>query len=277
MRPRRECWGLFLFLIAAYTRLTGGATDMRFFAVGIATISLLASWPCNSAEIKGSTNHETTFNGEGFSCNIFLHGPIVAGDAAALRTVLQQGYTLPVLCLDSPGGNFSEGIALAQLLLETPTQTIVPAGAHCFSACAIIFMAGNSMSSKGAFPYSQNAVFNACENFNFWSQNLSAIGQNTTLQNSMIVLKMKGQLGIGTRYGAQIFRNHVCFLDYVEKWNIDYRPMGTLGSLDIGWKGDAAATIRRTEFPISEEPELKATTLFDWMVVPANTPIRDLR
>src|SRR5262245_30641935 len=52
----------------------------------------------------------------------------------------------PVLCLNSPGGNFMEGLRIAKYLLTVAADhevtTYVENGAACYSACALIFLAG---------------------------------------------------------------------------------------------------------------------------------------
>lgn len=46
------------------------------------------------------------------------------------------------VCLNSPGGNYLEGRQIAQLVHDTGLTTRIEAGAECYSACALIFMAG---------------------------------------------------------------------------------------------------------------------------------------
>ncbi len=51
--------------------------------------------------------------------------------------------------LDSPGGNFQAGIDIARIFDRNGVSTIVPEGAECLSACAVIFMAGTHLSMGG--------------------------------------------------------------------------------------------------------------------------------
>jgi hypothetical protein len=46
------------------------------------------------------------------------------------------------LCLNSLGGSFAEGLAIAKNI-ENGSKTLIPGGAQCYSACAIIFMGGS--------------------------------------------------------------------------------------------------------------------------------------
>jgi hypothetical protein len=71
------------------------------------------------------------------TCNVRLSGPIVAGDAARLGDVLAGlanetsasgfawGYTI---CLNSPGGSYQEGLAIAGLLLDRGLATMLKRG-----------------------------------------------------------------------------------------------------------------------------------------------------
>ncbi len=81
-------------------------------------------------------------------CNIRFDGTIQTGDAQKLRKLLPDDRAYsgvpPVLCLNSPGGSYEEGLKIAKFLLAANVSTGIERGAHCFSACAIIFMAGNT-------------------------------------------------------------------------------------------------------------------------------------
>ncbi|MDX2264321.1 MAG: hypothetical protein NW215_05065 [Hyphomicrobiales bacterium] len=55
-----------------------------------------------------------------------------------------RGGYLPHLCLNSPGGRFDEAVKFARAVRWTMDfQTVVEAGAECYSACAIIFLGGH--------------------------------------------------------------------------------------------------------------------------------------
>jgi hypothetical protein len=86
-----------------------------------------------------------------FGCDITLRGEIESGDRQQLERLQQEIWPGEsganegpgdggVLCLDSPGGNLAEAIAMASI---RNGPTIVPPGATCESACSIVFMAGN--------------------------------------------------------------------------------------------------------------------------------------
>lgn len=93
-------------------------------------------------------------------CRITVDGQIQKGDAATLLAMFEQtGYPTeysPIgrrICLNSPGGSLTEGLAMADLIAEWNFGTAVPDGASCESACAVAFMAGrfNNPEAGGAF------------------------------------------------------------------------------------------------------------------------------
>ncbi len=106
--------------------------------------SLLAT-PLSAAQIDVLDAHP-----EG--CTAMLTGQITAGDADLLRARLIGPGERPLyfnvtvtLCLDSPGGSFLEGLAMARHMREAGIATHVPAGATCLSACALAFMGGSQL------------------------------------------------------------------------------------------------------------------------------------
>ena len=97
-------------------------------------------------------------------CNFKLDGDIQPGDLAKLASARAQVEQLiarrlgndasmaeqwkansPVLCLNSRGGNFAEGLRIAKFLMNDVDGTVttyVMNRAECYSACGLIFLAG---------------------------------------------------------------------------------------------------------------------------------------
>ena len=48
------------------------------------------------------------------------------------------------LCLNSRGGSYEEGLAIAKFLTESTVGTALTPNAVCASACALVFMAGSA-------------------------------------------------------------------------------------------------------------------------------------
>ncbi|MBU0498697.1 MAG: hypothetical protein KJ558_05880 [Gammaproteobacteria bacterium] len=79
--------------------------------------------------------------------HVLLRGEIEPGDLAKLRVVLpDEAYNineLATLHLDSQGGNYVEALKISEFLLDAAIGTRIDENAECYSACAIVFMAGN--------------------------------------------------------------------------------------------------------------------------------------
>ncbi|GAB5449213.1 COG3904 family protein [Gymnodinialimonas sp.] len=94
-------------------------------------------------------------------CSLTLTGPINPGDAArveaALDPLIAELFNYPshllneqvVVCLESDGGDFLEGLRLAQLFHERTVTTRVSPNSSCISACALAFMGGRYDSRSG--------------------------------------------------------------------------------------------------------------------------------
>jgi hypothetical protein len=101
--------------------------------------------------------------GDGQACFLTLSGKVVKGDADKIADAIDKaqgegkmtGDIWPSVCLDSPGGSFSEGVEIGEQLYERGVGTRVPAGAKCLSACAFMFMGGRVKDDEidGAFRF----------------------------------------------------------------------------------------------------------------------------
>ncbi|MBO0905778.1 hypothetical protein [Jiella sonneratiae] len=89
---------------------------------------------------------------------IALTGTIAKGDAEKLVALVETlcrsrecdvQNTAAMLTLDSPGGTFTEGIALARAMREKNVASVVEAGHVCLSACALAWLGGSSFHATG--------------------------------------------------------------------------------------------------------------------------------
>ena len=63
--------------------------------------------------------------------------------AAALRAASAgNGQARPRIYLSSPGGSLTPGLNMGRMIREARLETFVPAGAGCWSACGLIWLAG---------------------------------------------------------------------------------------------------------------------------------------
>lgn len=127
--------------------------------------------PPISAVAAEITAHRDDF----LNCIVKISGPLETGDAVKLSAFMDRlvasgeydGLTASEysysrsnarfynekryrICLDSQGGSFTEALKIADYVSQA-LGTAIPRGAQCFSACAIIFMAGswNTESDEG--------------------------------------------------------------------------------------------------------------------------------
>jgi hypothetical protein len=104
--------------------------------------------PLSIPNVHAATVEETDLKQH---CSFTLQGPISDGDFAALREAFNRRSPIDPLdqragglCLNSPGGSYDEALKISELLYERGIATVVEDGAECYSACAIIFMAGTA-------------------------------------------------------------------------------------------------------------------------------------
>ncbi|MFI5410597.1 hypothetical protein [Kaistia sp. UC242_56] len=98
-------------------------------------------------------------------CRLELSGKIEAGDLTQLQALAKifdltglsdsgeaSNRDEEALCLDSPGGQYVEGRALAHFVHENGIATRLLPGAECYSACAVVFMAGRLVGGEEDYP-----------------------------------------------------------------------------------------------------------------------------
>jgi hypothetical protein len=78
---------------------------------------------------------------------LLLDGAIEVGDtskvADALNTLPAWAHGVPIVLLNSPGGNVEEALKISELFHSKPVHTVIFSNAKCASACgSILFIAG---------------------------------------------------------------------------------------------------------------------------------------
>lgn len=129
----------------------------RYLAVCLLSVLTLGLGP----SLQAAT---VTFQSERFSASkpfphLHLEGEIVPGDLQRLAQAVRQhvdcdpkilpdtGANCAVLTLNSVGGNYLEGLEIAQFLRKNAIASWVSSGSGCFSACAFAFLGGTGYSS----------------------------------------------------------------------------------------------------------------------------------
>jgi hypothetical protein len=91
---------------------------------------------------------------------IMLTGNISKGDAARVEKLV-EGEDSAIVFLDSTGGDYREGLALAKLFKQRKIRTAVSSGKSCLSACAIAFLGGAAYGEEGSEPFARSIAPNA--------------------------------------------------------------------------------------------------------------------
>jgi hypothetical protein len=90
---------------------------------------------------------------------ITLRGEVVQGDAGRFEDLakdicekhLDREIRSITAALDSPGGDYIEGLQLGNLFWRSGHQTLIKAGAECYSAAAFAFLGGTFFHAVGGW------------------------------------------------------------------------------------------------------------------------------
>jgi len=84
-------------------------------------------------------------------CDYMFTGPVEEGDAQSIDAMIPATADGSRLCLNSPGGNFVEGLRMFHTIWNKDSvATYVRSGDGCYSACAIAFLGGSLVVGTGA-------------------------------------------------------------------------------------------------------------------------------
>ncbi|MEX0347340.1 MAG: hypothetical protein AB3N20_20635 [Rhizobiaceae bacterium] len=134
---------------------------MKIACVIAAWLMLFAN--AHSAEVRlVSVKENDNYTSTDPNCNIVLSGVIDKGDAKRLSAVISENLIdsdrmrkvfFPVICMNSPGGSFTEAIKIISIIDDLAIGTMVRNGDKCESACALAFMAGNYPEEGNTYPW----------------------------------------------------------------------------------------------------------------------------
>lgn len=121
-----------------------------FLLASIIGCGLLSSDHSKAADIEISNSN---------LCKVKIRGPILKGDLKVFKELANavfddfgsESTASHMVCLDSPGGSFVEGIKIARYFYETGVGTVIDDGAICLSSCATIFMMGKAEGDEVSF------------------------------------------------------------------------------------------------------------------------------
>lgn len=127
-----------------------GQSGVRFLVGIVAGASLICDAFGAELHAVGTIN-----DGWGQIRQIALTGKITPGDATRLSRAV-TGEDSWIVVLDSPGGDYKEGLALAELFKQRKIRTVVRNGMRCLSACAIAFLGGSALGEEGTEPFARS-------------------------------------------------------------------------------------------------------------------------
>ena len=118
------------------SRLTQKAAHGRFLAVHVILLTVLGIYlGASTAEARA----------------IKLTQNFQPGSAEAFERALT--YDIDTVILDVTGGYLSEGLKIGRIIRARKLKTVVPADAHCLSACAEVFLGGVGQRIEGVVAF----------------------------------------------------------------------------------------------------------------------------
>ena len=126
----------------------------------ILTALLLTLAASSGARAGTVTLVSMQYSASQFVPHFHFDGPVVTGDLEAFEDLFQrfvhcsdgcfspEGNSRAVVTLNSPGGNYNTGLALARYFREKSIATVVENGSYCYSACAFAFLGGSGFSTQ---------------------------------------------------------------------------------------------------------------------------------
>ncbi|MAC77924.1 MAG: hypothetical protein CML66_07645 [Rhodobacteraceae bacterium] len=115
-------------------------------------LAVLMSWLAGAAMAGTLDETDTKF------CDWRFSGAVEAGDLEAFGQV-PPSATGVTLCLDSRGGDLTEGLAILQHVRSRYIRTRVLPGQICSGACALIFLGGSTVEGDGLLRFPQREIW----------------------------------------------------------------------------------------------------------------------
>jgi hypothetical protein len=113
---------------------------LKTITAGLLALLAWTTTPASAASI----NHTECKDGKAGCYLISIAGEITEGDAKTFTDLVQnKSITSAVVYLNSPGGDFEDGMAIARFVHQHNFETYVADGKECISMCAIIWVAGS--------------------------------------------------------------------------------------------------------------------------------------
>lgn len=130
----------------------------RLLAAGLAA---MAAFALSTPALAGTISIVSMYYSNAHPVpHLHYEGETVSGDVADFQRMFDSfvhcrtecatddGRPSAVVTLNGPGGNYHEGLALADFFRANNVATVIETGASCYSACAFAFLGGTGYSSN---------------------------------------------------------------------------------------------------------------------------------
>ena len=111
-------------------------SSIRLSRAVLLLVVLVAVCPARAASVQKTRLPDGSWK-------VTISGLLQQGDQARYARLISKASGVSSVHLDSPGGLVDEGYAFGREIQDEGLTTVVERGAHCESACFIIFVAGN--------------------------------------------------------------------------------------------------------------------------------------
>lgn len=189
----------------------------------------MTAMPASAATITLLEPHYST---DHFVPHISFEGPVVVGDLEALSALYDQviacgmdcigadGGNTAIVSLDSPGGNYVEGLKIAQFFRDNAIATVVENGKSCYSACAFAFLGGSGYS-----PFSNIGAY-----VDRMVRPGSVVGFHAPYVPDEALNELVAELGLDEVLGGN--RDSIALMvESLVNWNVDPKVIATMVSM----------------------------------------------
>jgi hypothetical protein len=128
---------------------------------------------------------------------ILITGEIIAGDAKRFEQfvdALCEKYQMPemplaiTVALNSPGGEYTEGLLLGDLFWRNGYATLVRAGEECYSAAALAFLGGAYLGAVGGWGPDRTVELGGAVGFHgFYSESLESMSLRDGMEQGKLL------------------------------------------------------------------------------------------
>ena len=189
---------------------------------------------------------------DGLKCDIFLQGSIDENSVSQLitnnseSTVEGEQKEFPpysVLCLDSPGGDYSQALKLMDVIEKSiGIVTYIPNGAECSSACALVFLSGNTWIGNGATKQHNARIIHAGGRLGFHapftnfepSRSFSGSDGNEIFLLAIKAMSQANSLRLSKRSSGEKVFNEFLFSGFISTPSESLFKIRTVGDAALG-------------------------------------------